>query len=873
MKSVIVKRITLASLLPAFLMLPLTAGAAKLLYIKIIDRDYLMVHFIDGQVDFVDDGVGTCAYESACHNTANNFLVRFGNPLNTTNAVSPAYWTVKSSDDPNYGGSGRKPTACHRKSKLNGMAELDWSGNDFVYDYTLEHSIYLKLPYALVHGKSYRIEINANTNTDVLSKSIQFDLFSSRSEAIHVNLVGYLDNTRIKAVDLFQWLGDGGARDYSAFEGSKVYIYEVDNGTSRETGSVAFWKNRNTEAGGYHLTASNVWTADFTGFNTPGRYRIAIEGIGCSEDFEIRNDIYFEPYRVSVRGFFYMRIGQDNLDMVPVPRRPLYIPNQSPANTRVLITTMQPYHPSWSTFSSGDVWDRPDDWAAYVKPGSPQNNQATGGHSDALDWDRHLGHISIIYDMLLPFLLTDGKLSDDNLGIAESGNGIPDILDEARNEVDFWLRLRDGKGYSHGLTNPNSRNIMYQAGTTAVAAWANAANSAMLADCFRIAGLDRLAETYRDSAIAAYDWASALPDQMLEKVQDIGESGIRGKDLKMMAAACLYNVTGNTAYENAVNSLSEASTNTSAIAGQNMNQLWATAGYLKTGREVHYPDLFNRMTSSIITEARNLEAGYINIRPSRRATDNNAGYFKTAQNVQRSIVAHAVADNEADKELFENAIILEADWGLGRNSANIIYMTTATTALAGKKSIENAYTSGRDDGTPGLHPGHTPYINTDDWSPAMIMGRPSWMTSKCYPGFGLWPRAEGYFNTRYVWAHAEFTPQQTMRGKMAIYGYLYGLYKPGGPASARETGHEPESGAFSLFPNPASGVLTVLTNDHGESGNLYILNSTGALIMKTKTNTNHTQVNICGYESGIYFVKFITKAGFSVQKLVVEHVN
>ncbi len=56
--------------------------------------------------------------------------------------------------------------------------------------------------------------------------------------------------------------------------------------------------------------------------------------------------------------------------------------------------------------------------------------------------------------MLLPYILTDGKLNDDNLGIAESGNGIPDILDEARNEVDFWLRLRDGDGYSHGLTNP-----------------------------------------------------------------------------------------------------------------------------------------------------------------------------------------------------------------------------------------------------------------------------------------------------------------------------------------------------------------------------------------------------------------------------------
>jgi len=46
-------------------------------------------------------------------------------------------------------------------------------------------------------------------------------------------------------------------------------------------------------------------------------------------------------------------------------------------------------------------------------------------------------------------------------------------------------------------------------------------------------------------------------------------------------------------------------------------------------------------------------------------------------------------------------------------------MTTATTSLACKRSIENCYTSGRDDGTPGLHPGHTPYLNAESWGGEM----------------------------------------------------------------------------------------------------------------------------------------------------------
>jgi hypothetical protein len=143
------------------------------------------------------------------------------------------------------------------------------------------------------------------------------------------------------------------------------------------------------------------------------------------------------------------------------------------------------------------------------------------------------------------------------------------------------------------------------------------------------------------------------------------------------------------------------------------------------------------------------------------------------------MIAHAVADNQADRDLFRNALVLEADWGLGRNPMNIIQMTAATTSLESKRSFVNIYTSGRDDGSPGMHPGHTPYMNVDDWWCDMVMGCPSWLHSKGYPSdFSVWPHAEAYFSTRYVYAHSEFTPKQTMRGKMALYGYLYGIGTP-----------------------------------------------------------------------------------------------
>jgi hypothetical protein len=108
---------------------------------------------------------------------------------------------------------------------------------------------------------------------------------------------------------------------------------------------------------------------------------------------------------------------------------------------------------------------------------------------------------------------------------------------------------------------------------------------------------------------------------------------------------------------------------------------------------------------------------------------------------------------------------------------NRLHMTTAYTSLAAKRSIPEAYTSGMDDGVPGVHPGHTPYMNLDDWAPAMTMGRPSALYEDSYPGNvpDAWPIGECYFPSRWVWAHNEFTPRQTMRGKTALLGYLYGL--------------------------------------------------------------------------------------------------
>lgn len=748
------------------------AFATKLVGIRIVDKDFLMISFSDGEAVFRDDATGASAYAGHDYSPGDDTLIYFGERLNTGLAAMTASWTIRSKTDNNYGKEGLQPLAVHRKSKI-WHTTVNWQ-------FALEHSIYLKLPHPLTQGASYTLDIDPGTLSDQEKASFTFDIFQNLSEAVHVNIIGYVPGGPVKSADLYLWMGDGGERDYSSFEGNKVWVYNVESGEKHEAGEVRFWKRNESkaEAKERNLTGSDVWTADFSEFKRTGTYKLVIEGVGCSQEFEITERAYFEPFRYSVRGYYYMRIGEDRMDMVPVPRRPTYIPGRDPEGFTIYLTDLHPFHPAWREHR-GDTWDEPHFISAeqsmfwkHRLPGNPTNPNAVGGHSDALDWDRHLAHVSNIYDLLLPYIISGGKIDDDNLQIGESGNGIPDIMDEARNEVDFWLSVREGEAYGHGLTNPTKeKTVMFQAGATCMAAWANAANCAMMAEAFRISGHEEFRDYYTRESVRAFEFAEKQENQQLDDKQDIGDGVMRGRDFRMMAAAYLYNVTGEEKWEEIMAAESMVKNSDSKIRnGRQGEQTWGTAAYLFTPRERHHPDLYKNMKASIRKQAMEHNVKHMDLRPSRRTSNEN--YWQTQQNLHLVILAHAISSDQAEKTIFEKAMILEADWGLGRNPTNTVEMTGL-----GERHMINCYTSGRNDGTPGLHPGHTPYNNLDDWGGTHNGSHPEWFTEKCYPDWEAgWPHQEGFFNSRYCWANSEFTPRQTMRGKMALYAYLYAIY-------------------------------------------------------------------------------------------------
>ena len=156
-------------------------------------------------------------------------------------------------------------------------------------------------------------------------------------------------------------------------------------------------------------------------------------------------------------------------------------------------------------------------------------------------------------------------------------------------------------------------------------------------------------------------------------------------------------------------------------------------------------------------------------RPSRRAANDDR--WQTSQNLQLVMLAHYIADKAMRKQL-EHVLFTEASWALGRNPGNIVEMTGL-----GKRHITDVYSTGRNDGEPGTHPGQTPFNGTETWSPGHNGGDARIILAYCYPDWnnGGWPRQESYFNQRYFWVNGEFTPRETMRGKMALLAYLYAI--------------------------------------------------------------------------------------------------
>ena len=96
----------------------------------------------------------------------------------------------------------------------------------------------------------------------------------------------------------------------------------------------------------------------------------------------------------------------------------------------------------------------------FINPGVERlKRNVSGGWHDAGDYNKYVNfaYASVI-DLLMSFQLHPQAWASDQMGIPESGNGIPDLLDEIKYETDWLLKMQDKDVYKRQSIS-NSTNV------------------------------------------------------------------------------------------------------------------------------------------------------------------------------------------------------------------------------------------------------------------------------------------------------------------------------------------------------------------------------------------------------------------------------
>ena len=168
-------------------------------------------------------------------------------------------------------------------------------------------------------------------------------------------------------------------------------------------------------------SGDTVSSGDFSELTSPGTYRLRANG-QVSTSFVIGEGIYDACFRDVVRFLYYQRCGTEL--------------------TRGQAGVFA--HPACHT-------------GLATVYGTKETKDVSGGWHDAGDYGRYVVPAAkTVADLLLAYEANPALFGDD-FNIPESGNSIPDVLDEVRFELDWLLKMQDEKtgGVYHKVTCAN----------------------------------------------------------------------------------------------------------------------------------------------------------------------------------------------------------------------------------------------------------------------------------------------------------------------------------------------------------------------------------------------------------------------------------
>jgi endoglucanase len=331
--------------------------------------------------------------------------------------------------------------------------------------------------------------------------------------AIVVDQFGYLTKSKKVAVIRAPQVGYDSSGRFAA--GKSYALIEFPTGKVVKTAPPTPWNGGSTD----QASGDKAWWFDFSEIEAPGRYAVVNLEKGIrSAGFSIGEQVYKDVMKHTLRVFFYQRAGFE--------KKPEF---------------------------AGRAWA---DKASHLGPGQdpesrpwhegrPSNPVAKslikdlrGGWYDAGDFNKYTSWAARYIIVLLHAYEENPQAFGDDYGIPESGNGIPDILDEVKWGLDWLVRMQNSDGSLlcvQGLDSaspPSDAKGVSSYGPPTTSATLMGAATFAYASKFFASRPERDLKQYGDDlkkrATAAWTWAIANPNVLYYNNDESKQPGSKG---------------------------------------------------------------------------------------------------------------------------------------------------------------------------------------------------------------------------------------------------------------------------------------------------------------------------------------------------------
>ena len=386
--------------------------------------------------------------------------------------------------------------------------------------------------------------------------------------------------------------------------------------------------------------------ADFSDFKKPGTYRVCVKDIGESFPFAIGEDVYKKPLDSIVRMFYLQRCG-----------------------TKVLDSDFghEPCHSSK---------------AVVFGTASPKID-VTGGWHDAGDYGRYVvPGAKAACDLMLAYEFRP-ELFSDATGIPESSNGVADVLDEVRYELEWMLKMQDKAtgGVYHKVTCRDFPEVVAAVDETdqlflsPVSLSATGDFAAAMAMAARIYSFDSdFSRICLDAAKKAAEYMDANPNQKgFRNPPSIKTGQYEDNDHRdelLWGYSELYKTTGDESY---LSKAKAVNLNDMSLAlGWQQVSLYGLYAYATSNapRDDHYQTI----RSMILGEA-DKKIGYTKIDSYGVSLTVNEYVWGSNMNVADNGMLFVLADKISGTENYSDAAMSQLDYLLGINTNSYCFVT------------------------------------------------------------------------------------------------------------------------------------------------------------------------------------------------------